>query len=233
MRAQQPVHVIGGGLAGSEAAWQLSRAGVAVVLHEMRPERETEAHQTAGLAELVCSNSFRSDDAETNAIGLLHAEMAGKKRDILLHPNFCRTLFLPGKPVIRIGYGFAADDDAPAEDRRGSIRVTVAGEGSADPEVLYERDVRLEEDGEWTVEKIRIPEIYHNSKVELCIESSAMDLNENDKRHLRGFVVAAPKIHSALQARRRDLRDLDRATKARNADRDPIKRQLEALGYVE
>ena len=67
--------MIGGGLAGSEAAWQLGRAGVTVVLHEMRPERATEAHQTAGLAELVCSNSFRSDDAETNAIGLLHAEM--------------------------------------------------------------------------------------------------------------------------------------------------------------
>ncbi|MCH7937214.1 MAG: methylenetetrahydrofolate--tRNA-(uracil(54)-C(5))-methyltransferase (FADH(2)-oxidizing) TrmFO [Proteobacteria bacterium] len=71
----KPVHVIGGGLAGSEAAWQLARAGVPVVVHEMRPERGTEAHQTDGLAELVCSNSFRSDDAETNAVGLLHEEM--------------------------------------------------------------------------------------------------------------------------------------------------------------
>jgi len=70
-----PVHVVGGGLAGSEAAWQIARAGVPVVLHEMRPVRGTEAHRTAGLAELVCSNSFRSDDAETNAVGLLHAEM--------------------------------------------------------------------------------------------------------------------------------------------------------------
>ncbi|WP_193180722.1 methylenetetrahydrofolate--tRNA-(uracil(54)-C(5))-methyltransferase (FADH(2)-oxidizing) TrmFO [Nisaea sediminum] len=70
-----PVHVIGGGLAGSEAAWQLATAGVPVVLHEMRPERKTEAHQTSGLAELVCSNSFRSDDAEGNAVGVLHAEM--------------------------------------------------------------------------------------------------------------------------------------------------------------
>jgi methylenetetrahydrofolate--tRNA-(uracil-5-)-methyltransferase len=69
------VHVIGGGLAGSEAAWQLARAGVPVVLHEMRPVRLTEAHQTGALAELVCSNSFRSDDAETNAVGLLHEEM--------------------------------------------------------------------------------------------------------------------------------------------------------------
>ena len=70
-----PVHVIGGGLAGSEAAWQIAEAGVPVILHEMRPVRGTEAHKTCGMAELVCSNSFRSDDAETNAVGLLHAEM--------------------------------------------------------------------------------------------------------------------------------------------------------------
>ncbi len=69
------MHVIGGGLAGSEAAWQLARAGVPVVLHEMRPVRDTEAHVTGNLAELVCSNSFRSDDAENNAVGVLHAEM--------------------------------------------------------------------------------------------------------------------------------------------------------------
>ena len=75
MATVTPVHVIGGGLAGSEAAWQLARAGVAAVLHEMRPEKSTEAHQTGRLAELVCSNSFRSDDAARNAVGLLHAEM--------------------------------------------------------------------------------------------------------------------------------------------------------------
>jgi methylenetetrahydrofolate--tRNA-(uracil-5-)-methyltransferase len=73
--AERPVHVIGGGLAGSEAAWQIARAGVPVMLHEMRPARGTAAHQTGGLAELVCSNSFRSDDAENNAVGLLHEEM--------------------------------------------------------------------------------------------------------------------------------------------------------------
>ena len=76
------VHIIGGGLAGCEAAWQLARAGVAVVLHEMRPERPTAAHQTAGLAELVCSNSLRSDDADYNAVGLLHEEM--RKLDSLI-----------------------------------------------------------------------------------------------------------------------------------------------------
>ncbi|MQX34994.1 methylenetetrahydrofolate--tRNA-(uracil(54)-C(5))-methyltransferase (FADH(2)-oxidizing) TrmFO [Roseospira navarrensis] len=70
-----PVRIIGGGLAGSEAAWQCARRGVAVTLVEMRPVRATDAHVTDGLAELVCSNSFRSDDAEGNAVGLLHAEM--------------------------------------------------------------------------------------------------------------------------------------------------------------
>lgn len=73
--AQDPIHIVGGGLAGSEAAWQLATSGVPVVLHEMRGTRGTDAHKTDALAELVCSNSFRSDDAETNAVGVLHAEM--------------------------------------------------------------------------------------------------------------------------------------------------------------
>src|SRR5919112_6560976 len=70
-----PIHIIGGGLAGSEAAWQAANTGAKVILHEMRPQRMTEAHLTQGLAELVCSNSFRSDDHEHNAVGLLHEEM--------------------------------------------------------------------------------------------------------------------------------------------------------------
>ncbi|OOG75619.1 methylenetetrahydrofolate--tRNA-(uracil(54)-C(5))-methyltransferase (FADH(2)-oxidizing) TrmFO [Sinorhizobium sp. A49] len=73
--SHSPIHVIGGGLAGSEAAWQIAEAGVPVVLHEMRGVRGTDAHKTDGLAELVCSNSFRSDDATSNAVGVLHAEM--------------------------------------------------------------------------------------------------------------------------------------------------------------
>ncbi|MGN6099993.1 MAG: methylenetetrahydrofolate--tRNA-(uracil(54)-C(5))-methyltransferase (FADH(2)-oxidizing) TrmFO [Devosia sp.] len=71
----QTVHVIGAGLAGAEAAWQAAEAGANVVLHEMRPVKATDAHQTDRCAELVCSNSFRSDDAEHNAVGLLHEEM--------------------------------------------------------------------------------------------------------------------------------------------------------------
>ena len=77
-----PIHIIGGGLAGCEAAWQIVGCGVPVVLHEMRPLRGTAAHRTSGLAELVCSNSFRSDDPEHNAVGLLHEEM--RKLDSLV-----------------------------------------------------------------------------------------------------------------------------------------------------
>jgi len=71
----EPLHIVGGGLAGSEAAWQAASAGVPVILHEMRPAVGTFAHQTGDFAEMVCSNSFRSDDDEQNAVGLLHWEM--------------------------------------------------------------------------------------------------------------------------------------------------------------
>ncbi|MBP7241130.1 FAD-dependent oxidoreductase, partial [Amaricoccus sp.] len=72
MTRPAPIHVVGGGLAGAEAAFQAAEMGVPVILHEMRPHTGTFAHQTANLAELVCSNSFRSDDDEQNAVGLLH-----------------------------------------------------------------------------------------------------------------------------------------------------------------
>ena len=71
----EPLHIVGGGMAGSEAAWQAAEAGVPVVLHEMRPKVGTFAHRTGDFAEMVCSNSFRSDDDERNAVGLLHWEM--------------------------------------------------------------------------------------------------------------------------------------------------------------
>src|SRR6516165_6234663 len=75
MMSQESVHIIGGGLAGAEAAWQLAARGICVILHEMRPVRSTPVHKSAALAELVCSNSLRSDDKEHNAVGLLHEEM--------------------------------------------------------------------------------------------------------------------------------------------------------------
>lgn len=79
----EPLHIIGGGMAGSEAAWQAASAGVPVVLHEMRPQVKTFAHRTGDFAEMVCSNSFRSDDSEQNAVGLLHWEMRAAKGLIL------------------------------------------------------------------------------------------------------------------------------------------------------
>src|SRR5215510_1696822 len=104
--APSPVHVIGGGLAGSEAAWQLARAGVPVALHEMRPVRATDAHKTDRLAELVCSNSFRSDDAVNNAVGLLHEEM-----------RRCESLILMAADQHKLpaGGALAVDRDAFAE----------------------------------------------------------------------------------------------------------------------
>lgn len=74
-KSSSPIHIIGGGLAGSEAAWQAAEAGAEVIIHEMRPTKKSDAHQTDGLAELVCSNSFRSDDHQHNAVGLLHEEL--------------------------------------------------------------------------------------------------------------------------------------------------------------
>ena len=74
-RMSDTLHIVGGGLAGSEAAWQAAERGIPVVLHEMRPQRGTFAHKTGQFAEMVCSNSFRSDDDEQNAVGLLHWEM--------------------------------------------------------------------------------------------------------------------------------------------------------------
>ncbi len=120
----RPVHVIGGGLAGSEAAWQLTRVGVPVVLHEMRPVRQTAAHQTARLAELVCSNSLRSDDAENNAVGLLHEEM-----------RRCNSLILRAADANRLPAGGAL-----AVDRDG---FSAAIEAALEAEPLIE--IRREE----------------------------------------------------------------------------------------
>jgi methylenetetrahydrofolate--tRNA-(uracil-5-)-methyltransferase len=101
------VHIIGGGLAGSEAAWQLAEAGVPVTLHEMRPARGTDAHQTDTLAELVCSNSFRSDDAQNNAVGLLHEEMRRAGSLILRAADAHK---LPAGGALAVDrHGFSAD----------------------------------------------------------------------------------------------------------------------------
>ena len=113
MRSVLPVHVIGGGLAGSEAAWQLARRGVPVVLHEMRPSSGTAAHKTGQCAELVCSNSFRSDDAEGSAIGLLHAEM--RRLDSLIMRAADRHKLPAGSALAVDRDGFAAAVTAALE----------------------------------------------------------------------------------------------------------------------
>lgn len=107
MTDQKRVHIVGGGLAGSEAAWQIAQEGVSVTLHEMRPVRMTEAHSTSALAELVCSNSFRSDDWATNAVGLLHEEM-----------RRCQSLIMAAGDQHKLpaGGALAVDRDAFAEE---------------------------------------------------------------------------------------------------------------------
>src|SRR5579872_2770043 len=122
-----PVHVVGGGLAGSEAAWQLARAGVPVVLHEMRPVRGTEAHQGQGLAELVCSNSFRSDDAERNAVGLLHQEMRLCGSLILRCADACKLPAGGALAVDRIGFSEAVEAALAAEPLVTIRREEIAG----------------------------------------------------------------------------------------------------------
>ena len=89
--SDKKLHIIGGGMAGSEAAWQAAEMGVSVILHEMRPVRKTDVHQTDHLAELVCSNSFRSDDATANAVGVLHAEMRMLKSVIMAEADKARV----------------------------------------------------------------------------------------------------------------------------------------------
>jgi len=123
----QPVHVIGGGLAGSEAAWQLARAGVPVVLHEMRPLRMTDAHQTDRLAELVCSNSFRSDDRSYNAVGLLHEEMRRSASLILAAADAHRVPAGGALAVDREGFSGAVQQALAAEPLVVIERGEIAG----------------------------------------------------------------------------------------------------------
>ncbi len=127
-----PLHIIGGGLAGSEAAWQAARAGVPVVLHEMRGVHPTAAHHTDALAELVCSNSFRSDDAENNAVGLIHAEMRALGSLILTCADAAR---------VPAGSALAVDRDAFAD------RVTAAID--AEPLIEVRRELVAAPPPDW------------------------------------------------------------------------------------
>jgi methylenetetrahydrofolate--tRNA-(uracil-5-)-methyltransferase len=134
--ADKSIHIIGGGLAGCEAAWQAAEAaGVQVVLHEMRPARTTEAHQTDQLAELVCSNSFRSDDHTANAVGLLHEEMRRCASLIMRVADANRVPAGGALAVDRIGFAAgveAAIDAHPSISvARGEVtELPVAGAGA-------------------------------------------------------------------------------------------------------
>ena len=121
------VHIVGGGLAGSEAAWQAAEAGCDIVLHEMRPVRGTDAHQTDGLAELVCSNSLRSDDWENNAVGLLHEEMR-RARSLILRSADAHRLPAGGALAVdREGFSRAITDALARHPRVTICREEIAG----------------------------------------------------------------------------------------------------------
>ena len=126
------VHVIGGGLAGSEAAWQLTRRGIPVVLHEMRPVRGTDAHETDRLAELVCSNSFRSDDAMGNAVGLLHEEMRRLGSLVMAMGDRHKLPAGGALAVDRDGFAAGVTEALAAEPLVTLVRAEVAGLPSAD-----------------------------------------------------------------------------------------------------
>src|SRR5437763_1236313 len=128
----KPVHIIGGGLAGSEAAWQVAQAGVPVVLHEMRPVRGTEAHVGPGLAELVCSNSFRSDDPQRNAVGLLHEEMRQCGSLILAAADAHKVPAGGALAVDRVGFSEAVEAALVAKPLVEIRREEIAGLPPAD-----------------------------------------------------------------------------------------------------
>ncbi len=127
-----PIHIIGGGLAGSEAAWQAARAGVPVVLHEMRGPHRTDAHHSDALAELVCSNSFRSDDPEHNAVGLIHAEMRALGSLVLAEADAAR---------VPAGSALAVDRDAFAAGVTAAIM--------AEPLIEVRRELVAAPPSEW------------------------------------------------------------------------------------
>src|SRR5471032_1685152 len=121
------IHVIGGGLAGCEAAWQIAQAGAKAVLHEMRPKRGTEAHQTDRLAELVCSNSFRSDDSQNNAVGVIHREMRAMGSLIMRCADAHQVPAGGALAVDREGFSAAVEAAISADDRIEIVREEIAG----------------------------------------------------------------------------------------------------------
>ncbi len=128
----KPVHIIGAGLAGSEAAWQIARLGLPVVLHEMRPARTTPAHQSGDFAELVCSNSFRADDPQTSAIGILHREMRRLDSLILAAADAHKVPAGGALAVDREGFAQHVTQQLEANPQVSIVRDEIAGLPPAD-----------------------------------------------------------------------------------------------------
>ena len=133
---QQTLNIIGGGMAGSEAAWQAANAGLRVIIHEMRPKVETFAHRTGNLGEMVCSNSFRSDDHEQNAVGLLHWEMMQANGLVM------QTAYKHRLPA---GGALAVDRDPFAES------ITAALTAHPNISISHDEITALPEDGHWII----------------------------------------------------------------------------------
>lgn len=133
---QQTLNIIGGGMAGSEAAWQAANAGLRVIIHEMRPKVETFAHRTGNLGEMVCSNSFRSDDHEQNAVGLLHWEMMQANGLVM------QTAYKHRLPA---GGALAVDRDPFAES------ITAALTTHPNINISHDEITALPEDGHWII----------------------------------------------------------------------------------
>ncbi|WP_341365940.1 methylenetetrahydrofolate--tRNA-(uracil(54)-C(5))-methyltransferase (FADH(2)-oxidizing) TrmFO [Yoonia sp. BS5-3] len=132
----QMLNIIGGGMAGSEAAWQAANAGLQVTIHEMRPKVETFAHRTGNLGEMVCSNSFRSDDHEQNAVGLLHWEMMQAGGLIMQTAH---------KHRLPAGGALAVDRDPFAQS------VTKALQDHPNIRISYDEITTLPDDGHWII----------------------------------------------------------------------------------
>jgi methylenetetrahydrofolate--tRNA-(uracil-5-)-methyltransferase len=130
------IHIIGGGLAGSEAAWQLAEAGFRVRLSEMRGIESTPAHHTDSLAELVCSNSFRSDDAENNAVGLLHAEMRDLKSLIMAQGDRHKVPAGSALAVDRDGFSAGVTAALTAHPNVEIVRERVDALPASDPAIV-------------------------------------------------------------------------------------------------
>lgn len=167
---KKPLHIVGSGLAGSEAAWQAANRGIKVVIHEMRPKVKTDAHHTDHCAELVCSNSFRSDDHERNAVGLLHEEM-----------RRCGSIILKCGDAHKVPAGGAL-----AVDREGfSQAVTEALE--AHPNISFERE-----------EVTELPKGDHWIIATGPLTSPALSkaiLAHTDEKYLAFFDAIAPIVH--------------------------------------